>query len=494
MASFANNDKTPQQQGRRRGNSSYEVRIESPTYPIEQQIQLYKFKPVPFQGQSVAQSDYVQHELQMQRPVSNQPQRLPPKIPFTGQSTSRSDFIKHANVETRQSVNVVPEYVRSKAPFYGQTTAGDTFIKHNLDQVQHTRPPPSQPRVPPNIPFTGQSTSRSDFIKHTNVETRQSVNVVPEYVPSKAPFYGQTTSGDAFKEWDITTQKPTPRGGPSAVPNLPFEGESQYKSHYRRWSLGKSRLSVGIAIYGGIFHTMIPGNARLPATAKETVTTVNDNQRSAIVLIYQGERKLAEENLLVGMLGIKNIKPAPAGYPRFEVTINIDENNSVSLQVHNFQNGEVQHATFTTALEASELTDHVVQAKGHRVDDRVQVEKIQTTVKERNIEIEQARQLRQNIADHLDQRYSKLSDMFLSMDKNRAGTINVNELRQVCRNFNLDDRAIEKVIAWCDMDHNNVLSYDEFCKRLVQYDEGLLDGSNVKDNIITPQVGRKINF
>ena len=112
----------------------------------------------------------------------------------------------------------------------------------------------------------------------------------------------------------------------------------------------------------------------------------------------------------------------------------------------------------------------------------------------RNIEIEQARQLRQNIADHLDQRYSKLSDMFLSMDKNRAGTINVNELRQVCRNFNLDDRAIEKVIAWCDMDHNNVLSYDEFCKRLVQYDEGLLDGSNVKDNIITPQVGRKINF
>ena len=98
-----------------------------------------------------------------------------------------------------------------------------------------------------------------------------------------------------------------------------------------------------------------------------------------------------------------------------------------------------------------------------------------TTVKERNIEIEQARQLRQNIADHLDQRYSKLSDMFLSMDKNRAGTINVNELRQVCRNFNLDDRAIEKVIAWCDMDHNNVLSYDEFCKRLVQYDDGLLE-------------------
>ena len=68
----------------------------------------------------------------------------------------------------------------------------------------------------------------------------------------------------------------------------------------------------------------------------------------------------------------------------------------------------------------------------------------------------------------MDQRYSKLSDMFLSMDKNRAGTINVNELRQVCRNFNLDDRAIEKVIAWCDMDHNNVLSYDEFCKRFVE--------------------------
>ena len=39
-------------------------------------------------------------------------------------------------------------------------------------------------------------------------------------------------------------------------------------------------------------------------------------------------------------------------------------------------------------MEESEVTDHFVQVKGHRVDDQLQVQKIQTTVKERNNEIE----------------------------------------------------------------------------------------------------------
>ena len=491
MASLANNW-TPQKEQRRRGNSSYEVRIESPTYPIEQQIQLYKFKPVPFNGESIAKTDYVKHDLPRDRQVANSKPAMPPHIPFSGTSTSRSDFIKHENVETRQSVHAVPAYVPSKAPFYGQTTSGDTFVKHDISNSSRGRPPlPMEPR--PNIPFNGTSTSRSDFVKHENVEARQSVHVVPQYVPSKAPFYGQTTSRDAFKEWDVATTKVI-ANQPKPGPSIPFEGESQYSTHYRRWSLGKARLSVGIAIYGGIFHTMIPGNARLPATAKETVTTVNDNQRTAAVVIYQGERKLAEENLLVGTLRIKDIEPAPAGYPRFEVTVNIDASNSVSLEVRNFQNGEVQQASFTTALEESEVADHFVQAKSHRLDDQAEVERIQTTVKGRNTEIEQARTLRQNIADHLEQRYSKLSDMFLSLDRDRSGTIEVGELRQICRNFNLDDKAIEQVLSWCDVDHNNVLSYQEFCTRLAHLDQGLLDGSNVKDTIITPQVDRKIRF
>ena len=149
---------------------------------------------------------------------------------------------------------------------------------------------------------------------------------------------------------------------PKPAPSIPFQGESQCKPITEGGVWGKPVFPLHCYIRWH-FHTMIPGNARLPATAKETVTTVNDNQRTAAVVIYQGERKLAEENLLVGTLRIKDIKPARAGYPRFEVTVNIDANNSVSLAVHNFQSGEVQQASFTTALEESEVADHFVQAK-----------------------------------------------------------------------------------------------------------------------------------
>ena len=62
------------------------------------------------------------------------------------------------------------------------------------------------------------------------------------------------------------------------------------------------------------------------------------------------------------------------------------------------------------------------------------------------------------------------------------------------QNKGLATKAIEQVLSWCDVDHNNVLSYQEFCTRLAHLDQGLLDGSNVKDTIITPQVDRKIRF
>ena len=127
MASLANNW-TPQQEQRRRGNSSYEVRIESPTYPIEQQIQLYKFKPVPFNGESIAKTDYVKHNLQQNHQPAKPKSIMPPHIPFSGTSTSRSDFVKHENVEARQSVHAVPAYV----PSYSTTPSYHIIRNLNL--------------------------------------------------------------------------------------------------------------------------------------------------------------------------------------------------------------------------------------------------------------------------------------------------------------------------------------------------------------------------
>ena len=80
----------------------------------------------------------------------------------------------------------------------------------------------------PKIPFNGTSTSRSDFVKHENVEARQSVHVVPQYVPSKAPFYGQTTARDTFVKHDLNrVQNPAVAPSePVMPPHIPFSGTS----------------------------------------------------------------------------------------------------------------------------------------------------------------------------------------------------------------------------------------------------------------------------
>ena len=356
-----------------------EVRIGSPVYPADQQVQLYKVKPVPFVGESTADADYVRYDLdyaQAKRARRPQP-REQPNIPFTGRSTSASDFVAHPESGPRQPFKEDAVYVPSKAPFYASTTAGETYVKYDLKGAQSERARRPQPREQPNIPFTGRSTSASDFVAHPGSGPRQPMREQTVYVPSSAPFFDQTTSGDAYQRWNVQPKRAgAPPYKPHEVPNIPFEGQSTQKADFRRWSLGKRRLSVGIALNGGIFYPLVSGVERLPASVTEIVTTVTDNQRSALLLLYQGEREIARENLLIGTLKIPDIDRAPAGFPRFQVHLSIDESNSLSLRVENLETGRLQHATFTTHLVEEAVRDHISTARKLRDEDRNHVNQI----------------------------------------------------------------------------------------------------------------------
>jgi heat shock protein 4 len=86
-------------------------------------------------------------------------------------------------------------------------------------------------------------------------------------------------------------------------------------------------LAIGIRADGNKFVPVIPRNTTMPARKDLLFTTIHDNQTEALILVYEGEEKKAEENHLLGYFKIMGIPAAPKGVPEINVCMDIDAAN-----------------------------------------------------------------------------------------------------------------------------------------------------------------------
>ena len=80
---------------------------------------------------------------------------------------------------------------------------------------------------------------------------------------------------------------------------------------------------------------IIPRNVTIPVTRKQTYYTSWDGQRVAAIEVYQGEKRRASRNHLIGSFDIGDIPPAPAGKEQIEVSFsyNLDGILQVAAKV-----------------------------------------------------------------------------------------------------------------------------------------------------------------
>jgi len=130
-------------------------------------------------------------------------------------------------------------------------------------------------------------------------------------------------------------------------------------------------LSLGVETLGGVATVLIPRNTTIPTRKTEVFSTAADSQPSVEIVVFQGERKLAKDNKLLGNFRLDGVPPAPRGVPQIEVAFDIDANGILSVSAKDKGTGKEQTITIAGAstLDEQDVERMVKDAEANAVED-----------------------------------------------------------------------------------------------------------------------------
>ncbi|MGL5148964.1 MAG: Hsp70 family protein [Clostridium sp.] len=95
--------------------------------------------------------------------------------------------------------------------------------------------------------------------------------------------------------------------------------------------MDNSNHSLGVEVLDGKFDIIIPRDSKLPAEKSKGYITVNDNQSTVDIRVYQGEGINIAENTCIGYLRVTGIPKKPKGYERVDITFKYDLNGMLRV-------------------------------------------------------------------------------------------------------------------------------------------------------------------
>ncbi|KAM0681571.1 hypothetical protein GINT2_000084 [Glugoides intestinalis] len=130
-------------------------------------------------------------------------------------------------------------------------------------------------------------------------------------------------------------------------------------------------LSLGIETLGGVFSKIIHRNTTIPFKQTETFSTSEDNQTEVDIKIYQGERIMVNDNMLLGSIKLKNITKAPRGVPKIDVTFEADSNGIIKVSAEDNVTKKKQEIEIipSSGLSAEEVEKMIKTAEDHKESD-----------------------------------------------------------------------------------------------------------------------------
>ena len=138
-------------------------------------------------------------------------------------------------------------------------------------------------------------------------------------------------------------------------------------------------LTLSIETMGNIATPMIERNTTIPAKKSQVFSTAADNQPSVDIVVCQGERKMVNDNKVLGNFRLDGIKPAQRGLPQIEVTFDIDRNGILNVTAKDKETGKEQKISIegSSGLSDDEIEKAKREAEEFAEADRVRFEGVE---------------------------------------------------------------------------------------------------------------------
>jgi len=135
-------------------------------------------------------------------------------------------------------------------------------------------------------------------------------------------------------------------------------------------------LTLGIETEGGMLTALVEKNTTVPTEKKQVFSTAADNQSGVTVKVFQGERKMAGDNRLLGEFDLSGLPPAPRGVPKIEVKFDIDANGILNVSAKDLGTGKEANVKIqqSSGLSKDEIDKMRRDAEAHADEDKQKFE------------------------------------------------------------------------------------------------------------------------
>ena len=206
-------------------------------------------------------------------------------------------------------------------------------------------------------------------------------------------------------------------------------------------------LTFGIETEGGVMTALVERNTTVPVEKKNIFSTASDNQTAVTVRVFQGERKMAASNRLLGEFNLEGIPPQPRGIPQIEVKFDIDQNGILSVSARELGTGKEAKVQIKEAsgLDSSEIEQMRKDAEANADEDRKQFELAESRNKASQI-IYQCEKLMRENEDKLTASDREPMNKAIEKLKTASAGNDASTIRQATDELNAASQAFSKII------------------------------------------------